>query len=180
MPLLLLKDAPRYECLLAAAERYPSLEPAAAEAFLNLLRTGDLVFEAESRFLAQHHITQGRFAVLMLLNRMCGHASTPAELAEEAGVARATMTGLVDTLVKDGLVSREIDAHDRRAVPVRLTEKGEQLLEGILPDYFTCVSTIMASLNDQERRQCTSLLQKLQQGLAQSSAAHEIETAAAN
>jgi len=178
MPLLMLRDAPRYECLLAASERYPSLEPAAAEAFLHLLRTGDMVFAAEGRFLAQHHITQGRFTVLMLLNRLCGHASTPAELAEEAGVARATMTGLVDTLVKDGLVCRETDSHDRRAVPVRLTEKGAEFLEGILPDYFRCVSSIMSPLNDKERRQCTALLQKLQQGLAENAAHTPLETSA--
>ena len=92
MPLLMLKDLPRYDCLLAAGQKYPTLNPRAFEAFLHLLRTGDAVFAAESAFLAQHSISQGRFTVLMLLNR-CGkdQASTPAALAEESGVTRATM-----------------------------------------------------------------------------------------
>ena len=72
MPLLMLKDVPRYECLLKAASKYPTLDPTASDAFLNLLRTGDTVFAAEGRFLAQHNISQGRFTVLMLLNRLGG------------------------------------------------------------------------------------------------------------
>jgi DNA-binding MarR family transcriptional regulator len=165
MPLLLLKDLPKYECLLAAAERYPSLEPSACDAFLNLLRTGDAVFEAEGRFLSQHGISQGRFTVLMLLNRCQGEPSTPAELADEAGVTRATMTGLIDTLEKDGWARRETDPHDRRTVLVRLTPAGQAFLDKTLPDYFRCVSELLVPLNEDERRQFVALLQKLQQGL---------------
>lgn len=165
MPLLLLKDLPKYECLLAAAERYPSLEPSACEAFLNLLRTGDAVFEAEGKFLAQHRISQGRFTVLMLLNRCQGAPSTPAALADEAGVTRATMTGLIDTLEKDGWARRETDPKDRRTVLVRLTAAGQAFLDRTLPDYFRCVSDLIEPLDEDERRQFVSLLQKLQQGL---------------
>jgi DNA-binding MarR family transcriptional regulator len=162
----MLKDLPRFECLLRAADRYPTLDPAASEAFLNLLRTGDAVFEAESAFLGQHAISQGRFSVLMLLKRCEEQCSTPAELAEKVGVTRATMTGLLDTLEKDGIVSRGDDLHDRRTVLVRLTEAGSALLERMLPDYFACVSQIMEPLNPAERRQLVRLLQKIQQGLA--------------
>ena len=40
MPLLMLKDLPRYDCLLEAARSFPDLDPSACEAFLNLLRAG--------------------------------------------------------------------------------------------------------------------------------------------
>ena len=40
MPLLLLKDLPRYECLLESAKDFPDLDPSAAEAYLHLLRAG--------------------------------------------------------------------------------------------------------------------------------------------
>lgn len=168
MPLLMLKELPRYECLLEAGERYPTLQPSASEAFLNLLRTGDAVFDAEGRFLAQHGISSGRFTVLMLLSHCCDRpaTSTPAELAEEAGVTRATMTGLLDTLEKDGLAKREMDPNDRRTVRVSLTPAGEALLESTLPDYFRTVAEIMDPLSETERRQLVTLLQKIQQGLS--------------
>jgi DNA-binding MarR family transcriptional regulator len=161
----MLKEVPRYECLLKAAEEYPTLSPSASEAFLHLLRTGDEVFATESAFLSDHNISQGRFTVLMLLHRCCEEPSTPAELAERAGVTRATMTGLIDNLEKDGLVSRHADADDRRTVPVRLTEAGRTLIERMLPDYFRCVAKIMQPLGEAERKQFVALLQKIQQGL---------------
>ena len=164
MPLLMLKDVPRYECLLKAAEKYPTLNPSASEAFLHLLRTGDAVFAAEGAHLSGHEISQGRFTVLMLLNR-CGESSTPAELAEEAGVTRATMTGLVDTLEKDELVTRKGDSADRRTVRVKLTASGRKLLDRVLPGYFALVAKMTQPLTLAERRQFVALLLKIQRGL---------------
>jgi len=170
----MLRDLPQYDCLLKAAERYPSLEPSACDAFLNLLRTGDLVSESESEYLAACGVSHGRFTVLMLLNDACDHpVSTPAELADEAGVTRATMTGLIDTLEKDDLVVRESDPSDRRTVLVRLTAKGQAFLDQILPDYFRRVSAIMQPLDDEERRQFVTLLQKIQRGLTPERSADE-------
>lgn len=162
MPLLMLKDLPRYECLLKAAEMYPSLDPTACEVFLNLLRTGDDLFEAKSAFLTRHGISQGRFTVLMLLDRCGDSTCTPAELAEESRVTRATMTGLVDTLEKDGLVVRVADAGDRRTIHVRLTKQGRKLIQNMLPDYFEFVASTVKPLNKTERKQLMTLLQKLQ------------------
>lgn len=168
MPLLMLKDLPRYECLLKAAEKYPSLDPTAAEAFLHLLRTGDEVFAVESAFFAKHHISQGRFTVLMLLHRADDRPCTPASLADAARVTRATMTGLIDTLEKDGLVDRSADASDRRAVIVHLTKHGEALLKKVLPHYFRCVSAMLQPLTEPERKELLRLLQKIQDGLVRS------------
>lgn len=165
MPLLMLKDVPRYECLLKAAEKHARLEPSACNAFLHLLRTGDTVFAAESRFLAGHHITQGRFNVLMLLQRCTRQISSPAELANEAGVTRATMTGLIDSLEKNGVVIREAEPGNRRTVRVRLTKQGKAFLKKMTPKYFRCVSKIIAPLNGTERSQFVRLLQKIQDGI---------------
>src|SRR5919112_6657199 len=102
MPLLMLKDLPRYECLLEASREFPDLDPSATEVFLHLLRAGDEAFRVVESHLAQHEISQGRFGVLMALWGNCQRSGrdvlTPAELAERTGVTRATITGLVDTL----------------------------------------------------------------------------------
>jgi DNA-binding MarR family transcriptional regulator len=138
MPLLLLKDLPRYECLLEGAKEFPDLDPSACEVFLHLLRTGDEAFRVAEPNLIEHNISQGRFSVLMLLwnpahrrqladGAACDEGPhSPAELAEAAGVTRATMTGLIDTLERDGLVRREPDPLDRRMMSVRLTAKAER------------------------------------------------------
>jgi len=166
----MLKDLPRYECLLQASEEFPSLDPTACEAFLHLLRTGDDVFEGISDFFTEHNLSQGRFTVLMLLQRPCEgpdvHPATPASLAGESRVTRATMTGLIDTLEKDGLVIREADKKDRRTLHVRLTPQGSSFVKKMLPEYFRRVSAVISPLTESERKQLVRLLQKIQQGLA--------------
>lgn len=173
MPLLLLKDLPRYECLLEAAKEFPDLDPSAAEAFLNLLRTSDESFGATERNLLGHGLSPGRFGVLMLLWRggraqsepapeECGTGPrTPAELAEAAGVTRATMTGLVDTLERDDLVKRERDPDDRRMMSVRLTAKAERFLHKLLPSHFRVINALMRTLSESERKTLVRLLAKV-------------------
>jgi DNA-binding MarR family transcriptional regulator len=177
MPHLLLKDLPRYECLLEAARDFPDLDPSAAEAFLHLLRTGDEVFATTERNLSDHSISHGRFGVLMLLWRSTQPRAAkllgaddclsgpraPAELAEAAGVTRATMTGLIDTLERDGFVKREPDPDDRRMMSVSLTAKGERFLNEFLPGHFKVIAELMAPLTEAERKSLVKLLVKVQQ-----------------
>ena len=168
MPLLMLKDVPRYECLREAAKKYPSLDPGAFGAFLNLLRTGDEVFGAEEDYLSGHGVSHGRFMVMMLLQRPCAdeEPSTPASLAEECKVSRATMTGLIDTLEKDGVVVRKADTRDRRTLRVELTPRGKAFIKKIAPGYFQRVSAVLKPLKNAERKQLVGLLQKIQEGLS--------------
>jgi DNA-binding MarR family transcriptional regulator len=168
MPLLLLKDLPRYECLQKAAQRFPDLDPSACEVFLQLLRTGEDISSAQHAYLAQHNLSQGRFTVLMLLMRPagddCGGAPgpcSPAELADRAGVTRATMTGLIDTLERDGYVKREPDPSDRRMMTVSFTPKAEAFMAGMLPGYFRRITQVMADLTEDERRTLVQLLDKV-------------------
>jgi DNA-binding MarR family transcriptional regulator len=180
MPHLLLKDLPRYECLLEAAKEFPDLDPSAAEAFLHLLYTGDEVFGVSDRSLAGHNISHGRFGVLMLLWRSVQPRAakllgtdeciagprTPAELADAAGVTRATMTGLIDTLERDGYVKREPDPDDRRMMSVLLTPRGEKFMQEFLPGHFKAIAAIMSTLTEAERKTLVGLLGKVQQQAA--------------
>ena len=175
MPLLLLKDLPRYECLIESAKTFPELDPSACEAFLHLLRTSDEVFRVSERYLTENNISQGRFSVLMLLwnparRGDAAHATactpgprTPAELADAAGVTRATMTGLIDTLERDGLVRREPDPNDRRMMSVRLTTRAETYLKEMLPGHFQTMARLMEPLSEGERKTLVRLLTKVLQ-----------------
>ncbi|MDE3083933.1 MAG: MarR family transcriptional regulator [Verrucomicrobiota bacterium] len=175
MPLLLLKELPRYECLLEAAKKFPDLDPSAAEVFLTLLRTGDEVFRVMEINYTRHGLSQGRFGVLMLLWRSSLIPSagkngclsrgplTPAELAAAVGVTRATMTGLIDTLEHSGLVKREPHPDDRRRMSVNLTRKGRAQLESMLPDHFRRMAAVMSPLGKSERKILVRLLNKILQ-----------------
>jgi DNA-binding MarR family transcriptional regulator len=159
--MLLLKEVPQYECLLERAKRYPELDPSAMEAFLHLLRTSTAVFEAFRAMMARHELSQGRFTVLALLNRDPEKPVNLADLADRSGVTRATMTGLIDTLERNGLVKREPSSGDRRMLLVRLTKKGRTYLDKILPDYFRRVSALMLGLSDSDRKTLVLLMTKI-------------------
>jgi DNA-binding MarR family transcriptional regulator len=88
---------------------------------------------------------------------------TPAELADAAGVTRATMTGLIDTLERDGLAKRVRDAKDRRMMSVNLTPKGRKLLEAVMPIHFRGMAKIMSPLKETERKTLVRLLNKILQ-----------------
>jgi DNA-binding MarR family transcriptional regulator len=164
MPHLLLKDLPRYECLLECAQHFPVLDPSACEVFLHLLRTGDEAFRVTDAHFQTRGLSQGRFTVLMLLFDHANHRTTivsPALLAEQAGVARATMTGLIDTLERDGMVTRKPDPADRRQLLVELTAEGIAFLESLLPDHFRRIGALMTTLSENERRTLVRLLGKI-------------------
>ena len=167
MPHLLLKNLPRYECLLEASKEFPELDPSACEAFLHLLRAGDEAFLYTEQNLTEHGISPGRFGVLMLLWGDCNdpeaniRGMTPAELADQSNVARATMTGLIDTLERDGFVKRGADKTDRRMLRVALTAKAEKFLERLLPGHFQRMAALMAPLGQSERKTLVKLLNKI-------------------
>jgi DNA-binding MarR family transcriptional regulator len=111
----------------------------------------------------------GRFIVLIRLltteEAEGGRGLTPAELAESSSVSRATMTGLLDTLEKDDLISREDHPEDRRMYTVHLTPKARKLLDGMLPDHYRRIAGLMAPLSQAERATLRELLNKVASGI---------------
>jgi DNA-binding MarR family transcriptional regulator len=71
------------------------------------------------------------------------------------------MTGLIDTLERDGFVTRESDPHDRRMMSVRLTPKAEQFLHGMLPGHFQLMASLVRPLAESERHTLVRLLNKM-------------------
>ena len=60
-----------------------------------------------------------------------GNAKTPRQVAEQLGVGRTTVTGLLDKLEAEKLISRAIDPNDRRSFILQLTTKGQELMRQI-------------------------------------------------
>lgn len=159
-----LKDIPKHETLQQDARRYPESDASAVEACLTLLRISGDVEAAYGAHFARHGLSQARFIVLMQLQRE-EEGLRPAELAERTGVTRATMTGLLDGLEKEGLILRRAHAEDGRMSVVRLSAKGRQRLEGVLPDHYRRTVALMSGLSAEERQQLTALLMKVAAGI---------------
>ena len=164
MPLLLLKDLPKYECLLDAAANHPDLDPSAMETYLHVLRAADETYRVAEDYFNGNGLSLARFTVMMLLLDRCKTepvARTPAELADMAGVTRATMTGLVNTLERDGLVERHPDPRDGRMLLVRMTARGQEMVSRLAPVHQRRIAAVMAPLDESERRTLVRLLGKV-------------------
>ncbi|MFR9776956.1 MarR family winged helix-turn-helix transcriptional regulator [Micromonospora sp. MS34] len=86
---------------------------------------GHIVEQHWGRYLAEHHgLTSAGMRVLLVLVR--AGDSTHREMAERCFVRPATLTGIVDTLERDGFVTRKRDPNDRRSVQLTLTDKGRE------------------------------------------------------
>jgi DNA-binding MarR family transcriptional regulator len=150
-PLFPLRELPKYEALEALARRFPELDPSAAEAYLVLLRVSTDILAAMDTHL--------------VLLRADGDGISPSVLAARSGVTRATVTGLVDGLEREGFIRREGSRHDRRSHAVRLTPRGEEFLRDMLPAHFRRVAGLMAKLTAADRKTLVRLLARVNQGL---------------
>ncbi len=157
----LLKGLPRYEVFREGLSSRLAIDPSAVYTFLRLLHFGDELLSREEEFLAPWGTSPGRFHLLMVLMHCPEGASNPAALAEWKGVSRATITGLLDGLEKDGLIQRQADPSDRRLIRVNLTYSGREFLEKITPTYAQWLTDIVGPLSEEERRHLVSLLEKV-------------------
>jgi len=166
--MIALKELPRVEALQDDARRIPTLDPPTVLAFLSILIVAADVDRGIDGHFARYGLSQGRFLVLMLLNRNKERTMTPAELADQAGVTRATITGLLDGLEADGFAERAHRKDDRRMIDVRITKKGLALLDRILPDHYGRIGDIMANLSRAEKKTLTELLAKVRERITPS------------
>jgi DNA-binding MarR family transcriptional regulator len=162
--MLQLRDLPTTDVLEKFAQRYPDADISAVVAFLHLLRTGTDLSTALDGCLQHHDLLQGRWWVLILLMREADQTAAPSALADKAGVSRATMTGLLDGLEREGLVERIFDTDDRRRITIHLTPAGQSKLDIVMPDYYQRVRRLMAPLSELEREQFMTLLTRIQSG----------------
>ncbi|HEX7664714.1 MAG TPA: MarR family transcriptional regulator [Polyangiaceae bacterium] len=163
------RDLPKWEVLKDDATRFGSGDPADVLVLLSLLGAGrDLGRMKESHF-AKYGLSDGRFFILMMLRRIQiegGQPATPADLAEKAAVSRATITGLLDGLEKEGLIARVPRQDDRRMIDIRITEQGLTLLESTMPEHYARLSKALAELSTTEKDTLTRLLTKVREGVA--------------
>jgi DNA-binding MarR family transcriptional regulator len=67
--------------------------------------------------------------------------------AEEVGVSKGTLSGVVKTLSARGLVERRIDDTDRRSIRLFLTDRGRSLMVELFPRFNQEEAAVMSGLD---------------------------------
>ena len=76
------------------------------------------------------NLTMPQLKILLILSLREGASGQ--ELTGVMGVSLATITGIIDRLVAQDLVTRREDPRDRRVRRVELTPTGQELIDGIM------------------------------------------------
>lgn len=159
--MLLLKELPTSKSLEKFVARYPATDIAAIFDFVSILRAASDMSSALDALLAKHGLLQGRWWVLVLLMRQDDLSASPSDLAEKVGVTKATMTGFLDGLEREGLVSRFMDTQDRRKFLIRLSVAGQKKLDAVMPFYVEWVAKWMNAIADNDRSILVSSINQL-------------------
>jgi DNA-binding MarR family transcriptional regulator len=147
------------------AAKYPDASASATECAMNLARTGDQVLGRVAAALQPFDVSPAGGLVLGIL-KDAGQPCPPNYISDRLIVSRATVTGVLDTLVKRGLVRREPHPTDRRMVLVHLTNAGSRMADRVRRTVHAAEAEWMGPLSEHERAQLTELLGKLQRHLA--------------
>ena len=134
------------------------------EAILNILRTNDQFQNRFGRLFREFDLTPSQYNVLRIL-RGEGKPMPSLEVADRMIQVVPAITGLVDRLEKQGLVSRERCTEDRRVVYVEITMKGKALLKKMDQPVSELHSSLIGHLNRTELRELSRLLEKARTSL---------------
>lgn len=80
------------------------------------------------------------------------------ELADRLGIAPRSVTTVIDALEEAGLVRREIDPHNRRAIRLYLTEQGRAFREDMREARRRAAEDLFAPLPTDDRKALAELL----------------------
>jgi len=141
----------------------PDLDTSTTEVVARILRLASyLQTELEQGATEAELSTKGDFDTLAALRRQTPRPElSPTQLAEAALITTGGMTSRLDRLEDAALVERLADPSDRRALVIRLTNEGRDLVDQILESNLERQDYLLAALDPDERAALAQLLRRL-------------------
>ncbi len=114
-------------------------------------------------------LSWAKFRLMMDLMRVEKHGERaglqPSELSERQDISRKTVSALISSLEKEGLISRQPHGADRRKFLIQLTPAGRKLLLAQMSHHFTYLSHIFRALPAEDRQHLLDHLLRLNNSL---------------
>lgn len=134
-------------------------EVRALDCYIKLLRASDTVAARIREQVAAFGLTEAQFAVLEAVYHAGSLRAT--EIARKVLRSGANVTTVLDNLEKQGVLRRCECPNDRRAIHVKLTPEGEELMRRVFPAVAGRITGLMASLEPAEQEEMARLGKKL-------------------
>ena len=102
------------------------------------------------------------FHNLIIMNHLfINPNANQSDLADLMSVSKPTVSSIVDTLVRKGLVVRNVPDSDRRKTTLNLTIAGVDLVKSIRDEAVSSFSKILEKLSDVEVENLNSIMRKI-------------------
>ncbi len=106
-------------------------------------------------------LSENSFHVLCLLISAEGGTASPSALADMVGTSRANMTRILEELVQDGWIRRQVAARDARRHVIGITAAGRRKVNETVPRIAEPIRRAFSDLTQAELEQLSRLLRKL-------------------
>ncbi len=111
-----------------------------------LVRSHMLLSESDDRFFERYHLGKTRYYALLHIDQQPGISLS--ELSKRLLCTKGNTTRIVRGLEQEGMIARQVDPHDNRAVRLLLTERGANLLKDVSHAYQAHKQTLFTCLED--------------------------------
>lgn len=142
------------------SEQHPDLDLTPIEVIGRVRRLAALTNQRHDEVLDDLRLSRMEFEVLSALRR-AGGGLRPSQLTREMLSSGAATTKRLARLEKDGLITRNTSARDRREVDVRLTERGREVIDRVFPAQLEHERALLEPLSAEERARLGELLAKV-------------------
>ena len=129
----------------------------------NLLELYDKLSSWEHEIVRKSEITLSQMHTLEVIG-LYG-SSKMRLLADKLGVTTGTVTVMVATLEKKGLIIKENDPDDTRSIIISLTEKGYQYYSEHHKYHHDLIDNVSSVLTDDEIKRINTILEKINKQL---------------
>jgi DNA-binding MarR family transcriptional regulator len=147
--------------------RWPGASGSATECVLNVYVLAVMIERASTAWLKDQGLPSlTAFDVLTILHG-AGEPLRPSTISDRLMVTRGTLTGILDTLERNGYTLRTQHADDGRMRWVRLTPKGQAVVDALRPRIHRAERDLVNALDPTEQAMLIDMLGRMQQSASE-------------
>lgn len=144
-------------------DEYPGASALATECYANVVRTGDMLIGLHNQQAWDDHRLSATAKQALAVIEGAGEPVEPGVVADRLIITTGSMTSLLDTLQKRGLIVRMPHPQDRRKLLVDVTPEAIAIVNEMIPSFHQRERTIVdAALTPAEQRRLLELLARIQ------------------
>jgi len=140
----------------------------ANECIVEIVRAGEAFVALANRALSGYQLSPAARQALAVLDG-AGEPLSPTEIARRLIVTTASVTSLLDTLERRGLVERRPDPADRRRLLVAITPTAQAMVRQYVPEVVALQGAVMSGIGEEDRQQLIAVLTRIREAIAAAS-----------